>query len=53
MNKKILITGASGNIGFLVLKELLKRKDEYQIRVFALGLKSEKKLFKPYERSRK
>ena len=49
MIKKILLTGASGNIGFLVFKELLRRNENYKIRILALGLQNEKKLFKPYE----
>ncbi|MFX0095325.1 MAG: NAD-dependent epimerase/dehydratase family protein [Candidatus Hodarchaeota archaeon] len=51
MKKKVLLTGASGNVGFLVFKELLLRKDEYNIRLLVLGSKDEKRLFKPYNKS--
>lgn len=47
--KKVLLTGASGAVGFQVMKELLRRKDRYQVRVFSLDLPNERKLFKPYQ----
>jgi len=47
--KRILLTGASGAVGFQALKELLRRKHSYRVRVFSLDLPSERKLFKPYQ----
>ena len=47
--KKILLTGASGAVGFQALKELLRRKDHYSVRIFSLDLPSEHKLFKPFQ----
>jgi len=49
MVTKILLTGASGNIGFLVFQELLRRDDNYKVRLLVLGSQSEKQLFNPYE----
>ncbi|MHA1971340.1 MAG: NAD-dependent epimerase/dehydratase family protein [Candidatus Hodarchaeales archaeon] len=49
MIKRVLVTGASGNIGFHVVKELLGRKDDYKTRVLILGTKSEHKMFEPYK----
>ena len=46
---KILLTGASGNIGFLVFKELLRNNGNYKIRLLVLGSRSDKQLFNPYK----
>ena len=49
MVTKILLTGASGNIGFLVFQELLRRNDNYKVRILVLGSRSEQQLFNPYK----
>jgi nucleoside-diphosphate-sugar epimerase len=49
MKRKILLTGASGAIGFETFKTLFQQKDRYQIRVFNLDTDAERKLFKPYQ----
>ncbi|MFO7795375.1 MAG: NAD-dependent epimerase/dehydratase family protein [Promethearchaeati archaeon] len=46
--KKILLTGASGTVGFAILKKLMTELDKYKIRVFARGSKKNRKLFKPF-----
>jgi len=46
--KKVLLTGASGVVGFETFKELLRRKDRYDIRIFNLDQKREQKIFAPY-----
>jgi len=46
--KKILLTGASGTVGFAILKKLMTELDIYKIRVFARGSKKNRKLFKPF-----
>jgi len=48
MIKKILLTGASGEVGYEAFKELLKRKDQYDIRILNLDNKRERKIFEPY-----
>ncbi len=48
MKKKILLTGASGAVGFETFLELLRRADRYVTRVFSLGTKSERRAFRPY-----
>lgn len=48
----ILLTGASGNMGQAGLKELLERKDEFQIVLFSLPTKKDKKILKPYEKKK-
>ncbi len=45
---KILLTGASGAVGFQAFVELLRRKNRYQTRIFSLDLPSERNLFKKY-----
>ncbi|TXT62639.1 MAG: hypothetical protein BAJALOKI3v1_530019 [Promethearchaeota archaeon] len=47
--KKILLTGASGSVGTQIFKELLKRLDQYQLKIFARESKKNKKLFRPYD----
>mgnify|MGYP002640177407 CR=1 FL=1 len=48
MKKQILLTGASGEVGFEAFKELLRREDHYKIRILSLDHPVERKLFKPY-----
>ncbi|MBU0512826.1 MAG: NAD(P)-dependent oxidoreductase [Chloroflexi bacterium] len=48
MSTKILLTGASGAVGFEAFQELLKRKDQYEIRILSLDAKQERRLFRPY-----
>ena len=48
MKKTVLLTGASGEVGYEAFKELLKRKDKYKIRLLCLDNKQERKLFEPY-----
>lgn len=48
MQKKILLTGASGAVGFETFKELLRRRRDFIIRILCLDNKFERKLFKPY-----
>ena len=47
--KKVLLTGASGSMGGEAFKELLKRRDKYDIVLFLLPGKIEKKRFSRYE----
>lgn len=46
--KNILLTGASGSIGIYILKELLNRKEKFNLKVFARGSHKNRKLFKSY-----
>ena len=52
MHKKekqiILLTGASGSVGFETLKELLKRKNRYNIRIFDIKNRKNSKKLKPF-----
>ena len=48
MQKKVLLTGASGTVGFEVLKELLRR-DQYAIRILSLDRDFERQLFSQYQ----
>ena len=48
MRKKILLTGPSGEVGFEVLNELIRRKDQYQARVLSINAKTEGKIFQPF-----
>ncbi len=48
MTKKVLLTGASGEVGFEAFKELLHRRDHYSLRILSLDQKRERKLFEPY-----
>ena len=45
MKIKVLLTGASGDIGREVLKELIRNDSNFDIRVLSLGSKKEKKYF--------
>jgi len=49
MMKNILITGASGAVGFRAFLELLRRKDRYITRVLSLDTPNERRLFLPYK----
>ena len=44
----VLLTGASGEVGFETFKELLRRRERYDIRILSLDRKVEQQLFKPY-----
>ena len=48
MKKKVLITGASGAVGFEAFMELLRRNDRYLPRVLALDTPRERRVFQPY-----
>lgn len=48
MRQTVLLTGASGAVGFESLKELLRREDKYQIRLLALNTRRERRIFKKY-----
>ena len=48
MKKRILLTGASGAVGFEAFKLLIDRKDQYQTRILSLATRYEEKLFSPY-----
>jgi len=48
MRQKVLLTGASGDVGFKTFKELLRRQKDYAVRIFSLGTKRERKLFAPF-----
>jgi len=48
MKKKILLTGASGTIGKELFKELLKKKDIYDISLYLRSSRKNRKLFKNY-----
>ncbi len=46
--KKVLLTGASGSVGYQVLKQLIQ-KDDVKLTVFNKKSLQSKKLFKPYK----
>ncbi len=48
MKKNILVTGATGSVGFEVLQELIRRKDRYNIRVLSLDTVKERKILQPF-----
>lgn len=50
MNQKphILLTGASGAIGFELLKHLYRERDRYEITVFDIGTKKNKQILKEF-----
>lgn len=48
--RKVLLTGASGSMGFEAFKELWKRRDRCDIVLLLLPNKLEKRLFRPYEK---
>lgn len=45
----VLITGASGAVGYQALQELWRRTERYNIRLLALDRKYERKLFAPWQ----
>ena len=47
--KNILLTGASGTVGYEVLKQLYDLKDEYEVTVFDIKSSKAIKKFKPYK----
>ena len=48
MPKNVLLTGGSGGVGFEVLKELVKRNDQYRTRVLSIDAYIERDIFRPY-----
>jgi nucleoside-diphosphate-sugar epimerase len=48
--KKILLTGASGTVGFEVLKQLYKLKDRFEITVFDMKSNKAIKKFQPFRK---
>lgn len=48
MRRKILLTGASGSVGFEAFQELVKRRVCHDIRILSLDRSQERQLFKPY-----
>jgi len=46
--KRILLTGASGSVGKKILEELYKKREEYNLTLFARGSIKNRKLFRPY-----
>ena len=46
--KKILLTGASGTVGYEVLKQLCKIKNKYEVTVFDIKSNKSLKKFKPF-----
>ncbi|MBC8504256.1 MAG: NAD(P)-dependent oxidoreductase [Anaerolineales bacterium] len=44
----LLLTGASGEVGFETFGELLMRRDRYKLRILCLDRKLERKMFKPF-----
>jgi len=49
MKKTILLTGASGSVGFEAFIELLRRRDQFHIRILNLDRKFERNLFRDYQ----
>lgn len=47
--KKILLTGASGTVGFEVLKQLITSKNKYEITIFDVKTSKNIKKFAPYK----
>ena len=46
--KRVLITGATGNMGYATLQEFMRRKGQFEITVLARESKKNIKLLKPY-----
>ncbi|WP_316839234.1 NAD(P)-dependent oxidoreductase [Pedobacter gandavensis] len=53
LKKRILLTGASGTVGFEVLKQLALQADKYEITVFDQKTKNSIKLLSPFEKQLK
>jgi nucleoside-diphosphate-sugar epimerase len=49
MKKTVFLTGASGNMGHEGFKELLKRRDKFNIVALVLPTEKDKKIMSPYE----
>ena len=49
IRKEILLTGASGTIGYEVLKQLYKKKDQYEITVFDMKSSKSIKKFRSFK----
>lgn len=49
MKNKVLLTGASGSVGFEAFQELLRRREHFDIRIFCLDRPVEHKMFKKYQ----
>ncbi|MDD3686834.1 MAG: NAD(P)-dependent oxidoreductase [Bacteroidales bacterium] len=45
---KVLLTGASGTVGYEILKQLHQQKDKYEITVFDVNTKKTRKTFSKY-----
>lgn len=45
---KVLLTGASGTVGFEVLKQLYQKRAQYEVSLFDLPTKKARKMFSPY-----
>ncbi|WP_316751603.1 NAD(P)-dependent oxidoreductase [Pedobacter gandavensis] len=50
VKKKILLTGASGTVGYEVLKQLVLQSDKYEVTVFDQKTDNSVKLLTPYEK---
>ncbi|MBB2148231.1 NAD-dependent epimerase/dehydratase family protein [Pedobacter sp. LMG 31462] len=50
MKKRILLTGASGTVGFEVLKQLILQADQFEITAFDQKTKNAIKLLSPFEK---
>lgn len=48
MKKTVFLTGATGNMGWAGFKELLKKKDRFQIRIIARDSEKNRKKLAPY-----
>jgi nucleoside-diphosphate-sugar epimerase len=48
MGIRILLTGASGAVGFEAFKELLQRNQRYKVRILSLDSLVERRFFKPF-----
>jgi len=49
MKKKVLVTGATGRVGFEVIKELLNRKNDCEIHVLIMNTAKDLKVYKKYD----
>ncbi len=46
---KILLTGASGTVGYEILKQLHQQKDRFEITVFDLDNRKARKMFSKFK----